>query len=68
MGNGSSETKIDIAVERYAKDLTSLGQSATIAGVSLWRFLDELRNRNVALKYSMADAESEIDRLLAKGQ
>lgn len=37
-----------------------------VAGVSLWRFLDELRKRNVALKYSMGDAESEILRLLAR--
>jgi len=34
--------------------------------VSFWRFLDELRRRNVSLKYSMTDAESEIDRLLAR--
>src|SRR5260370_35120944 len=63
---GLTEAKLDIAVERYVKDMTSWEQSATVAGVSLWRFLDELRSRNVALKYSMSDAESEIDRLLAR--
>ena len=66
VGKGLTETKMDIAVERYVKDLTSLEQSATVAGVSFWRFLDELRKRNVALKYSMADVESEIGRLLAR--
>jgi predicted HTH domain antitoxin len=34
--------------------------------VSLWRFLDELRRRNVALKYTMVDAESEISKLIAR--
>jgi predicted HTH domain antitoxin len=63
---GLAEARMDIAVDRYTKDKTSLEKSSTIAGVSLWRFLDELRRRNVALKYSMSDAESEINRLLAR--
>jgi predicted HTH domain antitoxin len=36
----------------------SLEKSAEVAGVSLWSLLDELRDRNVALKYSITDAES----------
>jgi len=63
---GLSEAKMDIAIDRYVKEKTSLEQAAALAGVSLWRFLDELRKRNVALKYSMADAESEIGRLITK--
>ena len=62
---GLTEAKLDIAVDYYVKERTSLEQSSRIAGVSLWVFLDELRRRNVALKYSMADAESEISRFLA---
>lgn len=61
---GLAEARMDIAVDRYVKEKASLAQSSTIAGVSLWRFLDELRNRNVVLKYSMADAESEISKIL----
>ena len=61
-----TEARMDNAVDRYVKERTSLEQSATLAGVSFWRFLDELRRRNVPLEYSMADAESEIDRLLAR--
>ena len=63
---GLGEARMDIAVDRYVKEKASLEQSSNIAGVSLWRFLDELRRRNVALKYSAADAESEINRLLAR--
>ena len=63
---GLAEARMDIAVDRYVKDKASLEKSSNIAGVSLWRFLDELRRRNVALKYSMSDAESEIERLLTK--
>jgi predicted HTH domain antitoxin len=63
---GLAEAKMDIAVERYIKERTSLEQSSSVAGVSLWRFLDELRQRNVSLKYSTADAESEIERLKSR--
>jgi predicted HTH domain antitoxin len=63
---GFTEKTMDTAVDRYVNDMASLGRSATLAGVSFWRFLDELRRRNVSLKYSMADAESEIDKLLAR--
>lgn len=63
---GLTDTKMDIAVDQYVKEKTSLEQSSNIAGVSLWKFLDELRRRNVALKYSIVDAESEIDRVMTK--
>jgi predicted HTH domain antitoxin len=63
---GVAEAKMDIAVDRYVKEKSSLEQSSAIAGASLWRFLDELRQRKVALKYSMADAEAEIERAVAR--
>lgn len=63
---GLNEARMDLAVDRYVKDKASLERSSKMAGVSMWRFLDELRRRNVALKYSMSDAASEINRLLAK--
>ena len=63
---GIASTKMDIAIDRYVKEESSLGQSSRIAGVSLWKFLDELRRRNVLLKYSLADAQSEIDQVLQR--
>jgi predicted HTH domain antitoxin len=63
---GLAETRIDIAVDRYVKEEISLEQSSNIAGVSLWKFLDELRRRNVLLKYSLADAQSEIETVLSR--
>ena len=65
---GLTETKMDIAVDRYVKEQSSLSQSSNIAGVSLWKFLDELRTRNALLKYSLADAQSEIEKTLARKQ
>jgi len=66
LDKGLGEAKMDIAVDQYVKEKTSLAQSASIAGVSLWRFLDELRTRNAMLKYSIADAQSEIEKILSR--
>jgi len=66
VNKGLSEIKMDIAVDQYVKEKSSLEQSSAIAGVSLWKFLDELHRRNVALKYSIADAESEINEALGR--
>jgi len=63
---GLGEAKMDIAVDRYVKEMMSLEQATVIAGVSLWRFLDELRRRNVVLKYSAADVEAEINKVLGR--
>ncbi len=65
---GLSDARMDIAVDRYAKERVSLEQASVIAGVSLWRLLDELRTRDVALKYSRADAEAEINRILERSR
>ena len=59
---------MEIAVDSYVKGKTSLTKSAEISGVSLWSFLDELRKRNVALKYSLADAEAEIQKITGRKQ
>ena len=63
---GLGEARMDVAVDRYVKERASLEQSSNIAGVSLWRFLDELRRRNAALKYTAADGEAEVSRVIAR--
>ncbi len=64
LDKGLAEVKMDIAADNYVKGKTSLEKSAEISGASLWSFLDELRRRNIALKYSLADAESEIKKII----
>ena len=66
LDKGLSEVKMEIAVDSYVKGKTSLTKSAEISGVSLWSFLDELRKRNVVLKYSLADAEAEIQKITGR--
>jgi predicted HTH domain antitoxin len=66
LDKGLAETRMDMGVEAYVKGKASLERSAEISGSSLWGFLDELRSRSVALKYSFGDAESEIQKIIAR--
>lgn len=66
LDKGLAEVKLDIAVDSYVKGKASLEKSSEIAGVSLWSFLDAFRDRNISLKYSVADAEAEIQKALKK--
>jgi predicted HTH domain antitoxin len=65
---GLTEVKMDITVDANIKGKASLEKSDGISGSSLWSFLDEPRRRNVALKYSIADVESEIQKVIARSR
>ena len=60
---GLEEAKIDMAIELYSKGKASLGRASKVGGISTWRLLDELRNRRIALRYTIEDAEEEIRQL-----
>ena len=61
---GLEEVRLDLALDRYTKGRASLERAGELAGVSLWRLLEELRQRRIALRYTLEDAEEEIQKLL----
>nr|MDO8087023.1 UPF0175 family protein [Candidatus Sigynarchaeum springense]MDO8115940.1 UPF0175 family protein [Candidatus Sigynarchaeota archaeon] len=58
--------KLDIAVKDYVDDKISLGAAATFAGISIWEMIDELKRRNIGLRYKILDALEEIEQLLQR--
>ena len=56
MRNSDSDIII-YAINQYLDDKISLGKSSEIAGISMWEMLDELRKRNITLKYKISEAE-----------
>jgi len=66
MLKGLEEFKIELGVDSYVKGRTSLEKSSRIAGVSIWRFLDELTNRKVGMRYRLEDAEREISKIVSR--
>ena len=61
-----NEEKTDYAIKEYLNEKISMGKAADIAGISIWEMLDELKKRNITLKYKISEAQSEIENLLKK--
>jgi len=61
-----AEEKLDLAIKDYLEDKVSLGKAAEFAGVSIWQMLDELKKRNIGLKYKLTEAQVEIEGLLKR--
>jgi predicted HTH domain antitoxin len=57
---GVEDWRIDTAVRRYRDGDVSLGRAAEIAGVSLWRFLDIIKDRRVEVNYTEADLGTDL--------
>jgi predicted HTH domain antitoxin len=60
------EEKTDFAIKEYLNEKISMGKAAEIAGISIWEMLDELKKRNITLKYKISEAQCEIENLLKK--
>jgi len=61
-----NEEKPDFAIKEYLNENISMGKAAEIAGISIWEMLDELKKRNISLKYKISEAQAEIENLLKK--
>ena len=68
MLKGLEQLKLDTGIESYVKGKTSLEKSSKIAGVSIWRFLEELTNRKIGTRYKLEDAEEEIAKIVSRHQ
>ncbi|MBI2550550.1 UPF0175 family protein [Candidatus Woesearchaeota archaeon] len=58
---GITEYRENTAVRDYAEGKLSLGKAAETAGVSMWRFIDLLKERKVPLKYDLDALKEEIE-------
>ena len=59
----ANDLLIDIAVYLYDKERMSLGQARKFAGLDIVSFQKELATRNVFLKYSLDDLNTDIQNL-----
>ncbi len=60
------QERVEYALSLYLEDKISLGKAAEIAKNSIWEILEEVKKRNIPLKYKIADAELEIQKILKK--
>lgn len=57
---GIDEWRLDDAVAQYRDGEASLGAAADRAGLSIWRFLEVLDDREIPVNYSVDDLEADI--------
>lgn len=57
---GVEDWRLEAAVQRYRDRQLSLGAAAEYAGLSIWRMLDVLEERNVEINYTEEDLEADI--------
>ena len=58
---GLREKKLAIALEKYRRREISTGKAAEMAGISLSRFLDVLREKNVPFNYAVKDLMKDFE-------
>ena len=63
LDEGIQEKRIDNALEQYRKGKASAGKAAELAGVSLWRFYDLLKEKGILLRYNRHDLEEDLKAL-----
>jgi len=52
--------RVELAIALYARGVLSLGQARRLAGLSKWRFLEELAKRGVERHYTREELEDDI--------
>lgn len=57
---GLKEYTINEAVKMYMEGKVSLGKAAESADVSIWKFIDILKEKKIPIKYEIEDIRKEI--------
>ena len=55
------KNNITKAMKLYATGKLSMGKSAELADVSIWKFLDLMKERKIPIKYDLKDIKKEIE-------
>ena len=63
---GINEVKIKDALDSYIRGKVSIEKAAELAGVSIWKIIELLKEKKVPLRYSAEDAEKEIKAIMEK--
>ena len=57
----SSELRIQLARYLYEKGKLSFGKARELAGLSVWEFMDRLKENQIPLKYDIIDFEEDLE-------
>lgn len=60
---GLKQYMIKDALEMYVEGKISMEKAAELADVSIWKFLDVLKERKIPLRYDLEDIKKEIEEI-----
>lgn len=60
------KNKLTEAINQYTEGKISMGKAAELADVSIWKFLDEMKNKKIPIRYDLDDIKMEINRIVNK--
>jgi len=63
---GLADLKLDYALELYKKGMVSLWKAAGIAGISLWKMMDVVKERRIPAQYGMREAKEDIEQVFGE--
>ncbi|MBI4452891.1 UPF0175 family protein [Candidatus Woesearchaeota archaeon] len=63
---GLKQYLLQEAINQYTEGKISMGKAAELANVSVWKFLDEMKNKKIPIRYDLDDIKIEIDRIANK--
>ncbi len=63
---GLKQYLLQEAIKQYTEGKVSMGKAVELANVSVWKFLDEMKDRKIPIRYDLDDIKKEIDRIVNK--
>lgn len=57
----SSELKIQLALYLYEKGKFSFGKARELSGLSVWEFMDRLRENQIPIKYDVGEFQDDLE-------
>ena len=61
---GLKQYLIQEALKHYTEGKISMGKAAELADVSIWKFLDEMKEKKIPIRYDLDDIKKEIERII----
>ncbi|MEK6958176.1 MAG: UPF0175 family protein [archaeon] len=60
---GVRAMRLELALEKYAKNELTMGEAAKLSKLSIWQFMDELKRHNIQMQYSEEDLREDLETL-----
>lgn len=58
--------KLTKAINQYTEGKISMEKAAEFADVSIWKFLDIMKERKIPIRYDLEDIKKEIEHIIKK--